>query len=82
MTYLSGLPTDASHKLTRMSEANHRRKEELRGMALLGKLRRAEAAMMALEEIGEEDGKEGGEEGEREDEEGEEEEAEQVKALL
>ena len=51
-------------------------------MALLDKLRRAEAAMMALEEIGEEDGKEGEEEGEREDEEGEEEEAEQVKALL
>ena len=24
MSYLSSLPTDASHKLTRLSEANHR----------------------------------------------------------
>jgi len=38
MRYLGGLPKSASHKLARMSEANHRRKDELKGEMLVKKL--------------------------------------------
>ena len=36
--YLRGLPTEVSHTLMSMSEANHRRKEEIKGKSFIEKL--------------------------------------------
>ncbi len=56
MKYLNELPTDATPKLTRLSQANHRRKEELKGQSLIVNIGLAQGQLPCsdkdLEEVG------------------------------